>query len=222
MPVLFRLHACERHSPRRCCALASSASVQSRATRFWEGTVGDRAGVRAFLGVPYAAPPIGLRRWKAPEAHEPWVGIRQADRFASRCIQSRLITTTWRSSTEDEDCLYLSIWTPAKTAGDALPVMVWIMGQHSERAVAMRRVTTGRRWRPGAWWSSASTTGSGCSGSWHTLSSPPSLRTRRPETTGSSIKLLRCSGSIRTSWLRGRPAERDHPRAMGWLVRSVC
>jgi para-nitrobenzyl esterase len=86
-------------------------------------------GVRAFLGIPYAAPPIAAKRWTAPERPAAWTGVRKADTFGNRCIQTRVLPdTTWRSATESEDCLYLSIWTPAETAAPGLPVMVWIHG----------------------------------------------------------------------------------------------
>ncbi len=94
-----------------------------------EGTTGSRPGIRAFLGIPYAAPPVGPRRWKAPEAAIKWTGIRPANRFGNRCVQtSPFPDMVFQSPAESEDCLYLSVWTPARTAGEKLPVMVWIHG----------------------------------------------------------------------------------------------
>lgn len=85
--------------------------------------------VRAFLGIPYAAPPVGARRWTPPEPPASWEGVRSAKQFGARCVQ----TNPWpdmlfQSPAESEDCLSLSIWTPAQADSDPLPVMVWIHG----------------------------------------------------------------------------------------------
>jgi para-nitrobenzyl esterase len=93
-----------------------------------EGSDAAKPGVRAFLGIPYAAPPVGNKRWAPPEPPASWQGVRPAGRFGNRCIQ----THPWpdmlfQSAAESEDCLTLSVWTPAKR-GDHLPVMVWIHG----------------------------------------------------------------------------------------------
>jgi para-nitrobenzyl esterase len=93
-----------------------------------EGIDAARPGVRAFLGIPYAAPPVGNKRWTAPTPAASWQGVRSAAHFGNRCIQ----THPWpdmlfQSAAESEDCLSLSVWTPAKS-GDRLPVMVWIHG----------------------------------------------------------------------------------------------
>lgn len=93
-----------------------------------EGIDAARSGVRAFLGIPYAAPPVGNKRWAPPGPAASWHGVRSAGTFGNRCIQ----THPWpdmlfQSAAESEDCLTLSVWTPAKR-GDHLPVMVWIHG----------------------------------------------------------------------------------------------
>lgn len=93
-----------------------------------EGIDAARPGVHAFLGIPYGAPPVGNKRWTAPEPAAPWQGVRSAAHFGDRCIQ----THPWpdmlfQSGAESEDCLSLSVWTPAKP-GEHLPVMVWIHG----------------------------------------------------------------------------------------------
>lgn len=91
------------------------------------GIPATRPGIRVFKGVPYAAPPVGPLRWREPQAAVKWTGIRKADQFGPSCMQpvSKYFPMPYGMS---EDCLHLNIWTPAKTAADGLPVMVWIHG----------------------------------------------------------------------------------------------
>jgi para-nitrobenzyl esterase len=94
-----------------------------------EGVPVGTTGVRRFLGIPYAAPPVGGKRWTAPEPVAPWPGIRSAATFGNRCIQTTPFPDmVFRSPAESEDCLNLSVWTPAVAPTDRLPVMVWIHG----------------------------------------------------------------------------------------------
>jgi para-nitrobenzyl esterase len=79
-------------------------------------------GVARYFGVPYAAPPVGELRWRAPQPLEPWVGTREARAFSPVCRQ----TVPWVSEPQSEDCLYLNVWAPARA--HKLPVMVWIHG----------------------------------------------------------------------------------------------
>ncbi len=89
----------------------------------------DASGVRSFKGIPFAAPPVGNLRWKAPQPVKAWEGERQATQFGPRCMQSaRLGNIDPLNPRMSEDCLYLNIWTPAKSASERLPVMVWIYG----------------------------------------------------------------------------------------------
>jgi para-nitrobenzyl esterase len=93
-----------------------------------QGIDAAKPGVRAFLGIPYAAPPVGEKRWTDPEPAASWEGVRSAAQFGDRCIQTNPFPDMlFQSSAESEDCLTLSVWTPAK-AGEHLPVMVWIHG----------------------------------------------------------------------------------------------
>ena len=95
------------------------------------GTAGSSAGVRVYKGIPYAAPPVGELRWKAPKAPASWQGVKQATQFSPVCEQTPYPKTSIYY-TEDpsmsEDCLYLNVWTTAKSNRERRPVMVWIHG----------------------------------------------------------------------------------------------
>jgi para-nitrobenzyl esterase len=82
------------------------------------------AGVRSFLGVPYAAPPVGDLRWRPPVRAARWSGVRPATAFAPHCAQS---ASPFGAATTNEDCLYLNVFSPAGLRWGA-PVMVWIHG----------------------------------------------------------------------------------------------
>ena len=94
-----------------------------------EGLSADSAGVRAFKGIPFAAPPVGDLRWKAPQPVSPWEGVRQAVEFGPRPMQGPIYSDmVFRDPGPSEDCLTLNVWTAAKTEKERLPVMVWIYG----------------------------------------------------------------------------------------------
>jgi para-nitrobenzyl esterase len=78
---------------------------------------------RAWLGVPYAAPPVDALRWKPPQPVADWDGVRDANGFGYVCAQT---FSPFGSASEDEDCLYLNVWAPSE--GRDLPVMVWLHG----------------------------------------------------------------------------------------------
>ncbi|HEX4605545.1 MAG TPA: carboxylesterase/lipase family protein [Candidatus Angelobacter sp.] len=96
------------------------------------GTSGTSADVRVYRGIPFAAPPVGDLRWKAPQPAPAWQGTRQATEFSNACWQTQYpaAAAIYQSKLPplSEDCLYLNIWTSAKSAKDRLPVMVWIHG----------------------------------------------------------------------------------------------
>jgi para-nitrobenzyl esterase len=83
----------------------------------------------SYKGIPFAAPPVGSLRWRAPQAVTPWRGARAATQFANACLQPPPRTSSAQSlgAPVSEDCLYLNIWRRAKVRGH-LPVMVWIHG----------------------------------------------------------------------------------------------
>ena len=86
-------------------------------------------GVAAFKGVPFAAPPVGALRWKAPQPAPDWKGVREAAEFGPRCMQGNIYgDMIFRDKGPSEDCLYLNVWTPATSAKAHLPVMVWVYG----------------------------------------------------------------------------------------------
>lgn len=78
-------------------------------------------GIESFLGIPFTAPPVGSLRWRPPQDPAAWTGVRDATHYSSACTQRN-------NSHSSEDCLYLNVWTPAKSDSERLPVMAWIHG----------------------------------------------------------------------------------------------
>src|SRR5580765_4580068 len=111
-------------------------------------TATGQASVRAFKGIPFAAPPLGENRWRAPQPPARWDGVRNADAFGAPCAagapfggrgggggnrgaapgQAPATAAPPREPARSEDCLYLNVWTNASSPNDKRPVMVWIYG----------------------------------------------------------------------------------------------
>ena len=90
------------------------------------GIAGATSEIRIFKGIPFATPPVGNLRWRAPQAVAHWDSVRQADAFGPVCMQNS--GGGGGDQKVSEDCLYLNVWTGAKSAGEKRPVMVWIYG----------------------------------------------------------------------------------------------
>lgn len=85
--------------------------------------------VASFKGIPYAAPPVGENRWRAPQPLAPWKGVRDADRYCAECPQAGWPRGSGMSKNSSEDCLFLNLWTPASfNKKSKMPVLVWIHG----------------------------------------------------------------------------------------------
>jgi para-nitrobenzyl esterase len=94
-----------------------------------EGAGPQADGVRAFRGIPFAAPPTGESRFAPPQPVKSWTGVRQAKAFGPRCMQLPVYgDLNFRSNGMSEDCLYLNVWTPAKSGRERLPVLVYFFG----------------------------------------------------------------------------------------------
>jgi para-nitrobenzyl esterase len=120
---------------RTCCGIAALCLTTLARAGTLHLDAGDLAGatvrgIESFKGVPFAAPPIGALRWRAPQPASAWDGVRDATHYAAACMQGG---DAWPLGTpaepQSEDCLTLNVWRPAGIAADAhLPVMVWIPG----------------------------------------------------------------------------------------------
>ena len=113
--------------------LAQAPATSAPRAQTANGTVAGitlPSGVKAFRGVPFAAPAERENRWRPPQPVKSWTGVRQADRFADQCMQARVFgDMMFRNAGVSEDCLYLNVWMPANAQPNAgLPVLVYYYG----------------------------------------------------------------------------------------------
>lgn len=114
-------------------ALAQTDNFMAVQTKVEHGTIegkyDTRTGMQFYLGVPYAKPPVGPLRWKAPQPLAPWTGVKMTKKFGPRAVQG-IVFGDMKSRSEglSEDCLYVNVWTPAKRNTKNLPVLVYFFG----------------------------------------------------------------------------------------------
>lgn len=127
-----------------CAHVAREGAGMERETTFGTVRGSDDAaasGTFSWKGIPFAAPPVGPLRWRAPADPQRWPGVRAATRFAPACVQTgrlygpglnnrydETIGSTLGRTLGSEDCLYLNVWTPASVAAAPRPVIVWVHG----------------------------------------------------------------------------------------------
>jgi len=113
----------------QCAAFAQNPLQVQTDKGTVEGSLTTDGKVRAFKGIPFAAPPVGDLRWREPQSAKAWTGVLEAKQFGSHCMQPMIWKSmVFRDPGQSEDCLTLNVWTPADAKPGSLPVMVWIYG----------------------------------------------------------------------------------------------
>jgi para-nitrobenzyl esterase len=94
-----------------------------------EGNYDTKTGIQKYFGIPFAKPPVGDLRWKAPQPLDNWKGVKETKKFGPRPMQKIIFgDMNSRSNGLSEDCLYLNVWTPAKRNTKGLPVLLYYFG----------------------------------------------------------------------------------------------
>ena len=94
-----------------------------------EGFIDGEKNLELYLGIPFAKPPVGALRWKAPQALEPWSGVKQTKKFGPAAMQTNVFgDMKFRADGNSEDCLYLNVWAPTDKPEEGLPVLVYFYG----------------------------------------------------------------------------------------------
>ena len=133
--MFFRTQAlCALAATGLLLGLSASVNADSLKVKTKDGKVVGKTinngKVRAFMGLPYAAPPVGDLRWKAPQPAAKWKGDRDATKYGAHCAQGRVFDDmVFQDAGPSEDCLFLNVYTPADAKNKSkLPVMFWIHG----------------------------------------------------------------------------------------------
>lgn len=110
-------------------AMASDSLTVKTANGTIQGALSADSSLRIFRSVPFAAPPVGELRWKPPQPVPHWSGVRKATEYGAHCVQGQVFSDIApRGKEMSEDCLSLTVWTPAKPSSKRLPVYLWFYG----------------------------------------------------------------------------------------------
>jgi len=94
-----------------------------------EGSYDTKTNIQKFFGIPFAQPPVGELRWKAPQPPKDWEGVKSTENYGPRAMQAPVFgDMDFKSDGISEDCLYLNVWTPADRSTKELPVLVYFYG----------------------------------------------------------------------------------------------
>src|SRR5271156_2086223 len=116
-------------SSKTASATNENSPVVQTASGPVRGILKSGPGVYEYLGIPFAAPPVGALRWRPPQAPAPWTQVRDVTSFGNHCPQPE-VYDGFNTPSLTEDCLYLNVFTPVVAGHEArpLPVMFWIYG----------------------------------------------------------------------------------------------